>query len=62
MRKKPDVKNLDFTKDDFIEFMTTATPEEINELILNRGKPRKLYCPIYLFRNKSNETESNNGG
>ena len=62
MRKKPDVKKLDFTKDDFIEFMSSATPQDINDLILNRGKSRKPYCPIYLFRNKSNETELNNGG
>lgn len=54
MRKPLDIKNLDFTKDDFIEFLKSATPQELNELILNRGKS-KPYCPIYIFRNKSEE-------
>ena len=38
-------------KEDFIDFMVRATPQEINERILNRGKPAKLYCPFYFFRN-----------
>lgn len=37
-------------KEDFIEFLATATPEELNERILEKGKPRKPYCPIYVFR------------
>lgn len=56
MRKKPDIKNLDFSKDDFIEFLKTATPQDLNDLILNRGKS-KPYCPIYIFRNKSEEEQ-----
>ena len=39
-------------KEDFIDFLCRATPQEINEMILNRGKPRRPYCPFYFFRNK----------
>lgn len=45
-------------KEDFIDFLCRATPQEINELILNRGKPRRPYCPFYFFRNKEKSTDS----
>lgn len=48
-KKKESKPKVD--KEDFIEFMIRATPQEINERILNRGKPAKLYCPFYFFRN-----------
>lgn len=55
MREKPDVMKID--KDNFIEFMTHATPEDLNDLILNRGKPAKPYCPFYIFRDTENSSE-----
>lgn len=61
MRKQLDIKNLDFTKDDFIEFLKSATPQDLNDLILNRGKS-KPYCPIYIFRNRSEESKEQIGG
>jgi len=39
-------------KDNFIQFLTHATPEEMNELIDKKGKPRKPYYPFYEFRAK----------
>lgn len=50
MTKKKELKPK-VEKEDFIDFMVRATPQEINERILNRGKPAKLYCPFYFFRN-----------
>lgn len=40
------------SKEDFIEFLMQASPEDLNKLILEKGKPRKTYSPIYLFKNK----------
>ena len=45
-------------KEDFIDFLGRATPQEINERILNRGKPAKLYCPFYVFKNKEQDPKS----
>lgn len=42
-------------KDDFIEFLATATPEEVNALIAEKGKPRKLINPIIFFDEKDNK-------
>ena len=50
MKKKEDTTSV--TKEDFIDFLCRATPQEINDMILNRGKPRSPYCPFYFFRNK----------
>lgn len=50
MKKKNDTPSV--PKEDFIDFLCRATPQEINEMILKRGKPRRPYCPFYFFRNK----------
>ena len=39
-------------KDDFINFLATASPEEVNALIMEKGKPRKLISPIIFFDDK----------
>ena len=49
-KKKDTSKKID--KESFIDFLANATPQEVNDMILNRGKPRKLYRPFYLFENK----------
>lgn len=49
-KKKDDKPKID--KEDFIDFLCHATPQEVNDMILTRGKPRKLYSPFYVFRNK----------
>lgn len=42
--KKPSI-----SKNDFIDFLANATPEEVNRYILEKGKPRKLISPMYFF-------------
>ena len=42
-------------KNDFIKFFSQSTPEEINQLIREKGKPRKLYTPVFFFKNKKSE-------
>lgn len=46
------------SKDDFIKFLATSSPEEVTNYIVNKGKPPKLICPmIFLDRedDKSNK-------
>ncbi len=45
-------------KDDFIEFLASATPEEVNALIEEKGKPRKLINPIIFFDDKKNNKKN----
>ena len=45
-------KSFTIEKEDFIKFLVDATPEEINKLILEKGKPPKLIEPMIFF-NKS---------
>lgn len=44
-------------KQDFIKFLASATPEEINRYIAEKGKPARLIEPIIFFgeNNKSDE-------
>ena len=42
------------TRDTFIKFLADATPEEVNRLIIEKGKPRKLIEPMIFFDNKPN--------
>lgn len=39
-------------KENFIEQLSSMTPEDLNRLILERGKPPKPYSPIYFYREK----------
>lgn len=48
MSKKPSTNKID--KDNFLEFLASATPRELNKLIEEKGKPPKNWCPIYFFR------------
>lgn len=36
-------------KNEFIDLLTKNDPKQIQEFIINKGKPRKLYCPITIF-------------
>ena len=42
------------TRDNFIKFLAEATPEEVNRLITEKGKHRKLIEPMIFFDNKPN--------
>ena len=41
----------EINKDNFIDFLCQSTPEDLNKLILEEGKPIKAYNPIILFDN-----------
>lgn len=43
--KKPSI-----SKENFISFLSSATPEEINDLIIDKGKPPKRYTPLFIFK------------
>lgn len=47
-------------KENFIEFLASATPTELNQLIKEKGKPLKTWSPIYFFRYP--EQQEQNGG
>ena len=53
MKKK--YKNFSVSKENFIEFLASASPEEINKLILEKGKPPKLIEPMVFFKDKKNK-------
>ena len=55
MGKNKKVKNPELSKEEFIEFLASATPQELNDFISNKGKERKPYSPFYLFRDKPEE-------
>ena len=44
-------------KDDFIQFLSSATPEEIDALIKEKGKPRKPVEPMVFFNKKDNNMD-----
>ena len=45
---KKESKNK-ISKDNFIDFLSSATPEEINKLIEEKGKPPKPINPIFFY-------------
>ena len=52
--KEKSNKNM-INKENFIEFLATATPEEVNQYIIEKGKPRKLVEPMIFFEDKKGE-------
>ena len=46
-------KKIVMSKDNFIDFLASATPEEINQYIIEKGKPGKLIDPMNI-RKKEN--------
>ena len=55
-KKTTNQQQPSIAKDDFIEFLAHATPEELNQRILEKGKQRKPYYPIYVFRDPNRTT------
>ena len=53
---KNQVKNdkLTIKKEDFINFLANATPEEVSDYIRKKGKPRKLINPMIFFGEDDN--------
>lgn len=58
MAKKIKFNENNINKENFIEFLSQMSPQEINELISNRGKPIKLIEPIYTFRNDNSKEQN----
>ena len=52
-------KNTGFviSKENFIDFLASATPEEVNRYILEKGKPMKLFEPMVFFDRKNKKDE-----
>lgn len=40
----------EMNRDRFIEFISSQTPEQLNELIREQGKPPKLVDPMYFYQ------------
>lgn len=40
----------EMTRDEFIDFISSQTPEQLNELIRTQGKPPKLIDPMYFYQ------------
>ena len=52
MSNNTNTKNKTIDNDAFLKFLASSSPEEINQYILNKGKPPKLIEPlIYIERN-----------
>ena len=56
MKDNKNSKENKISKDSFISFLASATPEEINQYIAEKGKPGKLIDPMIMFdeREKKN--------
>ena len=44
-KKKKDT----ISKDNFIEYLSSCSPDEINKMIEEKGKPLRKICPIFFF-------------
>lgn len=49
MAKKTKKKVDTISKENFLTFLSSATPEDINRLIQEKGKPPKKICPMIFF-------------
>ena len=49
MKDNKNSKENKISKDSFISFLASATPEEINQYIAEKGKPGKLIDPMIMF-------------
>lgn len=47
------------SKTNFINFLASATPEEVNKYILEKGKPKKLIQAIIFLDDYTKEEKSN---
>ena len=54
-KEKSFLDKMTISRENFIEFLASATPEEVNQMILDKGKPRKLIEPMIFFGDKKNE-------
>lgn len=52
------MKSEKIEKEDFIRYLAEATPEELNQLIQEKGKPRRLIHPIFYFNMYDKDKEN----
>lgn len=52
-------KDIAVEKENFIQFLASSTPEDINRYILQKGKPPKLIDPIIFFDKENNLNKTN---
>lgn len=57
MAKSTKISKPVIEKKDFIKFLASATPEEINRYIAEKGKPGRLIEPIIFFEDKKKSDE-----
>ena len=49
------MKDKRVSKEDFINFLSSSTPEEINKFIEEKGKPHTLISPVFFYPKKENK-------
>lgn len=50
-------KKYNIKKEDFIEFLASASPDEVNKFIYEKGKPPKLIEPMIFFKKEENDKQ-----
>ena len=55
MSKKNEAHKGVIERENFINFLASATPEEVSKMIAEKGKPRKLIEPMVFFKPKKVE-------
>lgn len=53
--KRKNNNNFTVEKEDFIDFLASSTPEEINKYIVEKGKPAKPIQPIIFIKSKNDK-------
>jgi len=46
--KKKETKDTT-SKENFIDYLASCSPEEINKLIEEKGKPPRKICPMFFY-------------
>lgn len=52
MKKSSKSQFSEISKENFINFLASSTPEEVSRYILEKGKPPKLIEPVVFFKDK----------
>lgn len=50
MSKKNETQQGKIDRENFINFLASATPEEVSRMIIEKGKPPKLIEPMVFFK------------
>lgn len=47
----------DYEREQFIKLLASSTPAEMKDFIDNKGKPRKMVCPV-VFHHRSQQVNN----